>query len=69
MLVACAASAPARASVSDGAVLLASNGAAVAIVQTSNVSTTDFQSLIDPNYADALSGVDTERQTAVPGDA
>ena len=59
LLVACAAAAPARASVSDGAVLLASNGAAVAIVQTSNVSTTDFQSLIDPNYADALSGVDT----------
>jgi hypothetical protein len=59
LLVACAASAPARASVSDTDVLLASNGAAVTIVQSSNVSTNDFQSLIDPSYADALSGLDT----------
>jgi hypothetical protein len=59
LLVACAASAPARASVSDNAVLLASNGAAVAIVESANVSNTDFQSLIEPNYADALSGLDT----------
>ena len=59
LLVASAVSAPAVASVSDVDVLLASNGAAVAIVESDSVSNTDFQSLIDPNYADALSGLDT----------